>query len=74
MQIEFKDKDDLMHLLNLFDQVQVDVIDSKIDAKDLIGIIQGYQAALEKANRLNERMASAYTYVSVAASKLDGKI
>ena len=74
MQIEFKIKDDLMHLLNLFEQVQVDVIDSKVDARDLIGIIQGYQKALENVDRINERMASAYTYVSVAASKLEGKI
>jgi hypothetical protein len=74
MKIVSRNDDDMMQLLNLLDQLQVDVVDSMVDAREFISIIQGYQAALENTNRLNERMASAYTFVSVAASKLEGKI
>ena len=74
MIISYRNDDDMLQLLNLLDQLQVNVIDSRVDAREFISIIQGYQAALENNNRLNERMASAYTYVSVAASKLEGKI
>lgn len=74
MKIVFRNDDDMLQLINLLDQLQVDVIDAMVDAREFISIIQGYQAALENTNRLNERMASAYTYVSVAASKLEGKI
>ena len=74
MKIVSRNDDDMMHLLTLLDQLQVDVVDSMIDAREFISMIQGYQAALENSARLNERMASAYTYVSVAASKLEGKI
>lgn len=74
MKIVFRNDDDMLQLINLLDQLQVDVIDSMVDAREFISIIQGYQAALENSARLTERMASAYTYVSVAASKLEGKI
>jgi hypothetical protein len=74
MIINYRNDDDMLQLLSLLDQLQVDVINSRVDAREFISIIQGYQAALENTNRLNERMASAYTYVSVAASKLEGKI
>ena len=74
MIINYKNDDDMLQLLSLLDQLQVDVINSRVDAREFISIIQAYQAALENTNRLNERIASAYTYVSVAASKLEGKI
>lgn len=74
MKIVFRNDDDMLHLLKLLDQLQVDINVDVIDAREFISIIQGYQTALENSARLTERMASAYTYVSVAASKLEGKI
>jgi hypothetical protein len=70
MQVTFKSDAEKLHFIQYLEKFE---IDNSLPAWDLISIFQAYDNALSEKQRINERLAKAITYASVALSTLEGK-
>jgi cytochrome bd-type quinol oxidase subunit 2 len=70
MPVSFRSDAEKLHFIQYLEKFEVD---NGLPAWDLIAIFQAYEAALKENQKLQERLARAITYTSVALSTLEGK-
>lgn len=68
--ITFKNDAEKMQFIDYLDKFEIDY---NLPAYDFLAIFQAYESALRENQRLQERLAKAITYASVALSTLEGK-
>lgn len=70
MQVTFRNDSEKMQFAHYLEKFE---IDNDLPAWDLIAIFQAYESVLNENQRLQERLAKAITYTSVALSTLEGR-